>query len=91
MATTTPVTITAKTITADIDQQTMAIAAVVAQRDVVVDAQVSMGIRGERGERGDQRVFVQDAAPDFNGLSGLWMQTGINGDGMTLWVEDGLS
>ena len=88
MATTTPVTITAKTITADIDQQTMAIAAVVAQRDVVVDAQVSMGIRGERG---DQRVFVQDAAPDFNGLSGLWMQTGINGDGMTLWVEDGLS
>lgn len=58
--------------------------------DGIVSGPHLTGLKGDSGDAGDQRVFVQSSAPDFNGLSGLWMQTGINGDGMTLWIEDGL-
>lgn len=48
------------------------------------------GIPGADGLPGDQRVFVQDTAPDFAGATGLWLQTGLPNNGMTLWIEDGL-
>ena len=57
---------------------------------------LSVGVRsgpageGLKGDPGDQHVFVQDSAPNFNGLSGLWVQTGLPGGGMTIWIEDGL-
>ena len=58
---------------------------------IAIDGVVSgPHLTGLKGDAGDQRVFIQSTAPYFNGLSGLWVQTGINGDGMTMWVEDGL-
>ena len=48
------------------------------------------GDTGATGPQGDQHVFVQDSAPNFNGLSGLWVQTGLPDGGMTIWIEDGL-
>ena len=38
---------------------------------------------------GVQNLFVSPTAPTFSG-AGVWVQTGINGDGMTFWIEDGL-
>ena len=48
------------------------------------------GLKGDKGDPGDQRVFVQDTAPDFKGESGLWLQTGLENNGFTLWFEDGV-
>lgn len=46
-------------------------------------------VPGPPGPPGDQRVFVQDDQPDFGGNSGLWIQTGLPGGGLTMWIEDG--
>ena len=47
------------------------------------------GATGAKGDPGDQRVFVQDTQPNFNGLTGIWLQTGIEDNGFTIWFEDG--
>lgn len=47
------------------------------------------GVDGEDGKDGDQRVFVQSSQPNFNGLTGVWLQTGMANDGFTIWFEDG--
>jgi hypothetical protein len=35
---------------------------------------------------------IQTTAPDFGGLPGLWIQTGLgtSGTDTTFWIEDGL-
>lgn len=47
------------------------------------------GVPGAQGTAGDQHVFVQDMQPNFNGLTGIWLQTGMANDGFTIWFEDG--
>lgn len=36
-----------------------------------------------------ENVFVQPAAPNFKGRTGIWVQTGLPGGGFTIWIEDG--
>lgn len=37
------------------------------------------------------KLFVSNSAPSVSaGVPYLWVQTGLAGDGMTFWVEDGL-
>ena len=57
--------------------------------DGVVSGPHLTGPKGDTGEKGDQRVFVQDAQPNFNGLTGIWLQTGMANNGFTIWFEDG--
>ena len=47
------------------------------------------GVPGNQGPAGDQRVFVQETQPDFNGQTGVWVQTGMTNNGFTIWFEDG--
>lgn len=39
--------------------------------------------------RSRQNLFVQAYAPNFRGQTGVWVQTGIDGDDFTIWIEDG--
>jgi len=47
------------------------------------------GPQGIQGPSGPQNLFVQNAAPVYSSPY-LWVQTGLPGGGITLWVEDGL-
>lgn len=47
------------------------------------------GDSGDKGDPGDQLVFVQETRPNFNGLTGIWLQTGMENNGFTIWFEDG--
>lgn len=47
------------------------------------------GPKGDTGENGYQSVFVQAVQPNFNGLTGIWLQTGMANNGFTIWFEDG--
>ena len=47
------------------------------------------GPQGIQGPSGPQNLFVQNAAPVYSSPY-LWVQTGLPGGGVTLWVEDGL-
>ena len=52
---------------------------------------ISAGVRsGPPGPAAAKNVFVQNDAPDFGGEPGLWVQTGMPGGAMTMWIEDGL-
>ena len=36
-----------------------------------------------------KNLYVQPEEPDFRGQTGVWVQTGLPGDGFTIWIEDG--
>ena len=38
---------------------------------------------------GAKNLYVQPEEPDFRGQTGVWVQTGIDGDDFTIWIEDG--
>ena len=57
--------------------------------DGVVSGPHLTGPKGDAGENGDQRLFVQSTQPDFGGDAGVWIQTGMANDGFTIWIEDG--
>lgn len=51
-----------------------------ARLDFLEDAIIASGV---------QNLYVQDTDPGLT-IPGMWVQTGLPGDGMTFWVEDGV-
>lgn len=46
------------------------------------------GDKGDTGDIGPQNLFIQPDAPTYAGEY-LWVQTGLAGGGVTMWIEDG--